>query len=156
MSKEIELWRLMVASNVFGIGFGEKRIKELLSVYPDWRKITYEDALKVDGFSEKMARKLVIGLVNFAKYMDENKELKVASRKIVSDKDKFVVVMSGTRDSSVQKFIENKGWIIGQSMTKGTNLLIVKDKTSKTSKLEYANKNKIPVVDIKELYKKYK
>ena len=30
MSKEIELWRLMVASNVFGIGFGEKRIKELL------------------------------------------------------------------------------------------------------------------------------
>ena len=79
----------MVASNVFGIGFGEKRIKELLSVYPDWRKIRYEDALKVDGFSEKMARKLVIGLVNFAKYMDENMELKVASRKIVSDKNKL-------------------------------------------------------------------
>ena len=156
MSKEIELWRLMVASNVFGIGFGEKRIKELLSVYPDWKNIKYEDALKVDGYSDKMAKRVILGLVNFAKYMGENKELKVASRKIVSDKDKFMVVMSGTRDSSVQKFIENKGWVIVPSMTKNINLLIVKDKTSKTSKLEYAVKNKIPVVDIKELYEKYK
>jgi phosphohistidine swiveling domain-containing protein len=65
------------------------------------------------------------------------------------------VVLTKTRDKDVISFIEKSGGIIEDNMKKDVFMLIVKAAGDKSSKVDYAEKNGIPVVSVDEFKAKY-
>ena len=63
--KKVKLHTLMDASGVFGIGLGERKLKEITKKYPNIMtdKFTNDDLtdkiLKIDGFADILAKKFV-------------------------------------------------------------------------------------------------
>ena len=68
---------IMVASNAFGRGIGEKKLDALLAAFPElpdrgrWPSITAERVSEVDGFAKKTAEQLVANLSAFGAFLDE-------------------------------------------------------------------------------------
>ena len=65
------------------------------------------------------------------------------------------VVFTGVRDKELEKKIENGGGNVKSGVTKSVNYLIVKDKDSKSSKVEKAKELKIKIITLEEFNKKF-
>lgn len=138
----VPLAKLMAASNKIGPGLGEERMKQVLSVYPNlmtdykkWSKKEFIDKLiEINGWEEKTSTVLVNNFDDFIKFyisiqkyvtLEQVKEKKTIKGEF-SDK---IVVMTGFRDKTLQDKIESQGGKIGSSVSKNTNILIVKDQS---------------------------
>ena len=146
LDQNIPLERLMAASLSFDNGFGEKKLKAVLEVYPTLleKDLSMEDIIKVESYSDKSAEKFLEYLPRFRDFLKENNYLKFS--KIKKEK-KFskVVVFSGFRDKELEKRIEEIGGKIGSSVTSKTDLLIVKD-DSGSSKVKKAKELGIKIM----------
>ena len=69
-------------------------------------------------------------------------------------KDK-IFCMTGFRDKDMKAAIEERGGEVVDSLTKSTSVLIVKDMTSTSSKMEKARKNGTEILDIESFKNKY-
>ena len=73
--RDVELPRLMDASNIFGHGMGESRIKLVLNEYPDIlitkdsNQEKRELIMEIDGFAEKTAMKFVKNIQKFKSFI---------------------------------------------------------------------------------------
>ena len=138
----VQLAKLMAASNKIGTGLGEERMKQVLSVYPNlmtdykkWSKKEFiEKLIEINGWEEKTSTLLVNNFEDFIKFYNSiHKYLtleQVKEKKII--KGEFsgkTVVMTGFRDKSLQDKIELQGGKIGSSVSKNTNILVVKDQS---------------------------
>ena len=138
----VPLAKLMAASNKIGPGLGEERMKQVLSVYPNlmidykkWSKKEFiEKIIEINGWEEKTSTLLVNNFEDFIKFYNSiHKYLtleQVKEKKII--KGEFsgkTVVMTGFRDKSLQDKIELQGGKIGSSVSKNTNILVVKDQS---------------------------
>lgn len=138
----VQLAKLMAASNKIGPGLGEERMKQVLSVYPNlmtdykkWSKKEFiEKLIEINGWEEKTSTLLVNNFEDFIKFYNSiHKYLtleQVKEKKII--KGEFsgkTVVMTGFRDKSLQDKIELQGGKIGSSVSKNTNILVVKDQS---------------------------
>ena len=136
----IKLSKFMAASNKLGAGIGEERIKQVLDNYPklltDYKKWSEEEFInklkELNGWEEKTSNLFVSNFNDFIKFYNDIKKLvtfeEVLEKKII--KNKYTnknIVMSGFRDSQLQDFFEKSGAKIVGSISKNTNLLIVKD-----------------------------
>lgn len=155
---------LMKASNIFGRGFGERKLKPVLAKYPnilldkdsDAKKV--EKLVTVDGWSTKSASEFVKHIGAFVAFMKEcglEGRLK-ASKKAMTGTDTGAgagagaeadkshplfgkkVVMTGFRDKDLIKLIESKGGEMGSSVSKKTFAVLVKDLDEDTGKAEQA------------------
>jgi DNA ligase (NAD+) len=162
---------LMAASNVFGFGIGVKRLKVLMNTYPDILETFDEHSesellkmvLKVEGFSEIMANKIVKGLPKFIKFLKGiykhlsvsllNKEKK--DKKVKKNLEGKKIVCSGFR-TVLDEFIEDRGGKQVSSISKNTDILVVKDKELSTGKIEKAKELGIQIYTIEEFQKKFK
>ena len=63
------------------------------------------------------------------------------------------VCFSGIRDKLLEDKIINKGGSISNSVNKMVKYLVVKDINTSSSKIDKANKLKIPVISINDFYK---
>jgi NAD-dependent DNA ligase len=150
----IKLSKLIAATNKLGAGIGEERIKTILDKYPNlltdytkWSKTEFIDKLKeLNGWEEKTSSLLVNNFNQFMKFyseiinyisIEEIKQKKI-SKNNFTDKN---IVISGFRDAKLQEFLENSGAKVTNSVSKNTDLLIVKDEetiASATGKVEKA------------------
>ena len=150
----IKLSKLIAATNKLGAGIGEERIKTILDKYPNlltdhtkWSKTEFIDKLKeLNGWEEKTSSLVVNNFNQFMKFyseiinyisIEEIKQKKI-SKNNFTDKN---IVISGFRDAKLQEFLENSGAKITNSVSKNTDLLIVKDEetiASATGKVEKA------------------
>ncbi|HLX54900.1 MAG TPA: BRCT domain-containing protein, partial [Aquella sp.] len=138
---ELTILKLMVASNCFGRGFGERKIRKILDVYP---KIVSEydvadhDAwlkkiIEIDGFNTVTAKHFLSHLPDFQKFYLVIKKIKpVTAKHIVSTKSEGlfkdeVVVFTGFRSVPWQKFVEEEGGRISTSVSGNTTLLVYAD-----------------------------
>ena len=149
----------MKASNIFGRGFGERKLKPVLAKYPnilldkdsDAKKV--EKLVTVDGWSTKSASEFVKHIGAFVAFMKEcglEGRLKASKKAVVaeagagSEADKShplfgkKVVMTGFRDKDLIKLIESKGGEMGSSVSKKTFAVLVKDIDEDTGKAEQA------------------
>lgn len=78
------------------------------------------------------------------------KDSKPSEINISNDNEIINVVFSGIRDKSLEKFIKEIGYDIKSSVSKNTDIVVVKDTTSTSSKVTKANDLGIEVIEINE------
>jgi NAD-dependent DNA ligase len=144
------LEQLMVASNLFGRGFSDKRISLILEECPDILVSTEDISTKIKrvkeikGMAAKTAEAFVEKIPDFLGFMEEcnllNK-ISISKNKMVETSDKThplykkSIVMSGTRDKELEKAILSVGGIIGSSVSKNTFAVITPDIDAKPGKV---------------------
>ncbi len=164
LDKPISLMTLMAASNVFGHGFGERKLEPLLEIIPDILTrsvITVDDIKTVAGFSDKSAKYFLEGLPKFKEFLESNAFLQIGNGKLVSSVekhqiqgdssskiDKLTVVMTGFRDKTLEQIIIDHGGKIASTVSSKTNVVIADDPAGTSSKLIKANEYNIPVVTL--------
>lgn len=164
IDKPIKLHKLMTASNCFN-GLALKKLKVVVDLYPNIMtipdsKITLEGIQKCEGYSDITSQKFIDGLRKFKKFMKENDFLNIegnkkgkSSRKNSNNKstskknsiknnnlklDDLYIVFSGVRDMDLEDKLTDLGATIQSSVNTKTNLVVVKDINSNSSKIKKA------------------
>ena len=167
----VNLVDFMVATNIFGRGFSQKKIELIIHAYPDVliskesnidkvRRIT-----QIKGLADKSAETFVENINEFICFLREinmihklneivssNSNNNSNSNKILLGKN---VVVSGFRDNKINEIVEHLGGNLCASVNKKTFLLIVKDKDDKTSKMLEAINLGTNIMNINEFNDKY-
>ena len=171
---DIDLVTFMTASHKFGKGLGEKKIREILNMYPnilieDWKKKEMIDnILEVNGFSNKLAELFTNKFNEFKKFYLEISKIKDLTRfeeeiNFNSDKNNDIlifdgksIVFTGFRDKDLEKqIIKLGGKVVGSVSTK-TFILVCKDDADITSsKFKQASNIGVKVMTKSEFIDKY-
>lgn len=131
------------ASLCFGRGVGERKIRPVFEMYPNFKDWNVEDLVKVKGIAVKSAESIMAGVLKYeeflksieGKYSFNSVEPPKASN---SDYKDFVVVFTEVRDSEMEKKIVDGGGKIGSSVSKKTTHLIRKEDSTNTTKSKKA------------------
>ena len=161
---------IAAASNIFGRGFGEKRIELILKELPN---IITEDSsnqekinkLKViDGLGAKTSAQFVEKISEFKKFINEAKLQDKLSKKESPKKspkkelplsNKIVLLSDVKGKKKVTEKIEELGGEVVTNISKNINLLIVGSLDDETSKMKKAKEYNIEIMSIEEFDKKY-
>ena len=181
-----KLPELMAASNIFGRGFGDKKLKIILDIEPniiqDYKANQSNQEIhslimrisKIQGLANKTAEQFVNAIPEFIAFIkDANLEYKLKKQEDNKDntnhtdytdntnhinhqlKDKKIV-MTGFRNKELEDKLKDLGADITTSVSKNTNIVLVKSKTQDTGKAEEARKLNIPIMTQDEFKEKYK
>tara|TARA_B100000767_G_scaffold274088_1_gene306057 strand:+ start:3649 stop:5592 length:1944 start_codon:yes stop_codon:yes gene_type:complete len=153
----IKLETLMSASNIFGSGFGKRRILAILKVYPNilkiykkWKKnIFIEKIMEIEGFNTITATRFVKNFKNYTKFHKSISKFIKSFYKLTKKTEKTIdltVVMSGFRDKELEEKLLELGGKVSNSVSKNTNYLIVTDITSSSSKIDKASKLNVKII----------
>jgi len=151
----ISLEKLMSASNIFGSGFGQKRIKTILLVYPNlltdykkWKKDSFlEKIMDIDGFDTVTATKFVNNFKDYIKFHKLIKKyIKIKKVKVIKKSIDMTVVMSGFRDKDLEQKVTDLGGKVTGSVSKNTSYLVVTDTEGTSSKMKKAEKLKVKII----------
>lgn len=158
--KDIDCLKLMVASNSFGRGFGEKTFKLIYnSLDRDIikEKPTLDELTNIKGIEIKTANKFIDNFDKFINFLKENKlECNFNKKEKFNNKLKNMnIVFSGIRDNELEENIENLGGNIKSTVSKETNVLIIKNSDSTSSKIKKAKELDINIMNIENFKNKY-
>lgn len=168
IDKPQPLERVMMASGVFGVGLGEKKFKVILDAIPNlykkWQqdKITKSDILAITGFSDKTADLFILGMPKFIEWLNLHSMIKIEIDDIAkNDTPKennfagMIAVFTGVRNADMEKRIVDGGGSIGSSVSGKTTVVIAKDPSENSSKLNKAREMGIEVISVADFEKKY-
>jgi NAD-dependent DNA ligase len=174
ISKPQPLERIMTASGVFTVGLGEKKFKMILDAIPGfitkWKNgvITKNDILNISGFSDKTADIFIVGMPKFIEWLALHSMIKInldyeikqsaANIANIQKGNKFagmVAVFTGVRNTDLEKQIVDGGGVIGSSISGKTTILIAKDPSENSSKLNKARELGIEITGIDNFITKY-
>jgi len=161
---------IMSASNLFGRTLGEKKIELIMNEYPDiliskeTNTQKTEKIEKVKGIAQKSATIFVESIETFNNFIKEcglenklhnqplgpNVELKVGDP--LYNK---TIIMTGFRDKNLEDKIKSAGAKIGSSVSKNTDLVIVKHLEEDTGKASDAKKLGIPLITAEDFNNTY-
>jgi DNA ligase (NAD+) len=150
--ENVSLEALMAGTNIFGRGLGAKKIKGVLTNYPDilWSEESQEEKLKkvadLSGFQAKTAAAFVPHIPEFMEFIEKIGMTDKIKQKIPHKQTgntnhplyKKKIVFTGIRDNTLQQALEKIGVIISGSVSKNTDYVIVKSLTDDTGKAEKA------------------
>jgi len=167
--EKASLLDIMVASNLFGRGMGERKIKPIIEAYPDILRDKnstpdqkMEALMKISGIGKENAKSFVENIPRFLEFLEETgleTKLTGKSNPIVSSKEEVVVisdtshplyqkhiVMTKVRDKKIIEELKRVGGILDDSMGKNTFVLIVKSHEDESNKTKYAKEHGIPIM----------
>ena len=167
----VTILSLMIASNCFGRGIGEKKLKIFIDLYPNFltenvsNNIIFEKLCSIDGFHDKTVNKIIKGIEEFKTFY--NTEIPVSVQDKISNninckKDSNIsnkkysflenknIVLTGTRE--IEKILKDNNVNIQGNVNSKTELVICKDKSSNSSKIQKAKENNIKILDLKDFY----
>jgi len=160
--KKISLAKLMAASTLFGRGFGGKRLKLIIDIYPDILTVDWNESkminklIEIDGFDEITAEQFTKNLPKFKKFLEDLK--KVINMPYLKNKiknnNKFKdqkIVFTGFRDNNLQEFIENNGGSVTNNVSKNTNIVVYSN--TEGNKYKKAKELNIRLITL-EIFKK--
>tara|TARA_Y100000996_G_scaffold408520_1_gene387711 strand:+ start:8410 stop:11424 length:3015 start_codon:yes stop_codon:yes gene_type:complete len=167
--KSTSLPELMQATNIFGRGFGEKRFKLILTAEPDilTSPVSNEEKVNkvktINGMAEKTANKFVKYIDEFLKWVTEaGLEYKLNENQVISENIDIShplynkkIVMTGFRDNDLIEQLKKVGADMSSTVNKNTHIVIVKDKTISTGKLDEARKLNLTVMTPTEVINMY-
>jgi len=164
--KQATLADLMHATNLFGRGFGTKKIQLILTAVPTILTLPPAEGLArvtaVEGMSNKTAEQFVQQIPVFLAFLDEIKlqphpllmtETKPTPHHPLNGKQ---YVMTGFRDKILTDKLTALGAEQGSAVRKNTFVLLVKDSLEESSKMTEAKKLGIPIMSVADFLLKYK
>jgi hypothetical protein len=169
------LAKLMVASNIFGRGFGEITFTKILNSIPDILTSTENNIikktklLKVEGVASKTADNFISHIQEFLEFITVAKleyKIKPQVQAPASVKEQIIIehelnnkeiVFTNFRDSNLSQKIKDVGGIISDYVNKNTLVVIVKDNIDEeTTKTIKAKKLNIPIMSKSMFEETYK
>ena len=151
--KHDKLEEIMAASNIFQRSLGIKKLKLILDNYPNIinENIKNEELIKINGIGDINAKHFNDNIDNFKnfyfkyfKIIEKKEKVKVLS--IDERLLKKIVVFSGIRDKNMEELIIENGGKINGSVSKKTEILIVKDLESNSSSIKKAKELDIIII----------
>lgn len=150
----------MTASNVFGTGMGERKLNALLKEIPTILDLPGQGLIQkicaVEGFQTKTAEKVAANLPAFKAFLKAHPQITVASEPASTsssgpsaagvDFTGQVIVFTGFRNKEWEKLVTNNGGKVVTSVSAKTTLLVAKDPTTHTGKVDAALQLNIPVI----------
>ena len=145
--------KLLIASNVFGRGLGEKKLKLISDVYPfiEYDKtrslnLSIDDLIKINGIAVTTADQFIKGIEKYFEFCEDiGIECKKSNKEAINNQSsKFdifkgkKVVFSGFRNKEYEDNITNSGGTITTALSKATNYLIVKEYNDSSAKIKKA------------------
>jgi DNA ligase (NAD+) len=163
----VNLAKLIAASNALGEGIGERRLKQVLDTYPNlitdykkWSKKEFIDKIKeLEGWEDKTSSILVNNFDEFIKFYNKIKSYITLEKKIEIKQSKLTgltIVLSGFRDNDLQEKLESIGVKISSSVSKNTDYLVVKDQETineGTGKVQKAQDVGVKIITKEQLIK---
>jgi NAD-dependent DNA ligase len=169
--EKASLLEIMAASNMFGRGIGERKIKPILEAEPTiltdpgTTQEKYERLIKIKGIGQENAKSFTENIDRFMGFLKDcelegklTEQPKQPTPKKVDASHPLYekhIVMSGVRDATVKQKTESIGGVIDDNVGKNTFILVVKSKDSETSKTKYAKANGIEIMEPAEFLTKY-
>ena len=168
----IPLYLLMKASNKLGRGMGAERAKDVLDKYPniivDYKKYTKDQLVNmlmiIDGWEMKTSSTFADNFQNFIDFYEDIKKYISIDTTIEKKKEGELsgmkIVISGFRDSDLEKLITNNGGELSSGVSRNTTILIIKEsinirKENETSKVTKAKELGVKIYTVDEFYAKY-
>lgn len=168
--KKSTLLNIMVASNKLGRGLGERKIKPILEMYPDILVSTdsvetkIEKLKKVPGIGNENAVSFVENIGDFIEFLREckledkltGKVLEKPLNIVITEENKShplyqkKIVMTKVRDKEIIYSLGKFSASLVDSVKKDTFVLIVKEKTDTSNKVESAKKLGITIMTPEE------
>jgi len=156
---------LLGSSGIFGEGIGKRKLKVLFDNFPDIleTRLNKKDLIKkisdIPSYSDKTAEKIVLNLDKAINFLNEVKPF-VTFNSIIEKTEKgdlkdLTILFSGFRDMELEKKILDNGGKVLTSVSKNLKILIVKDKSSTTSKVEKARTLGVEILEYDEFIDKY-
>jgi NAD-dependent DNA ligase/predicted flap endonuclease-1-like 5' DNA nuclease len=166
------LAKLMAVSNIFGRGFGEKRIEPILAKYPDMLKnaTSSSDEEKIQqiksirGIEQKTAERFVKNLPKFMEFITIAKlesKLNDVPKEDTTHKDEShplydkSIIITGFRNKELSEELKRIGARESSSVSKTTFAVIVKNKDEETGKVDAARQKNIPIYTANEFKEKF-
>jgi DNA ligase (NAD+) len=159
---------LMAVSNIFGRGFGERKIVPILEKYPDILISTDTDEEKIikvksiRGIEQKTAERFVNNIPKFMEFIKVAKlegKLKDVPDKISVDESSPLynksIIITGFRDKELSQILKKVGAKESSAVSKNTFAVIVKSHDEETSKVNTAKELNIPIYTVTEFKTKY-
>lgn len=164
--KNVKIHNVLGACGVLGYGVGKKRLEVLFQAKPDlltWYKgkklsVVIQEIIKVEGYSEIMARRVAENLPYAEKFyeaikkyatFDTVKKNSPAKGSLTGAK----IVMTGFRDKKLEEFVKSKGGSVVSAVSGAVTALVAADKNSATGKPKEARERGIPVYGREEYEK---
>ena len=158
---------LLGSSGVLGYGIGIKKINSLFEGIPNILDIysiideneLLEKIIEIDGFSDKTAKKIIENIENANKFINDIKDfITIKENHPIIKEDTLKdckICFTGFRDKDLENLIVNKSGKIVTTVTKNTNILIVKNETDISSKILDAKKLNIEILNKESFIIKY-
>jgi NAD-dependent DNA ligase len=165
---------IMSASNIFGRGFNEKKLELIMGNYPEvlvsneTKEQKIAKIASIKGMAEKTSEAFVDRIPNFISFMQElglsNKISPISNTNNLNNENNLnqehplyskTVVMSGFRDNELKNVLKEIGAKVGESVSKNTFVLLVKDKNESTTKINEAVRLGIPIMTPQEFKTSY-
>lgn len=144
--ENISLEKIFSYSNILERGFGEKKIKCILTNIPNWNtmekdELQHELSL-LKGFTEMTANIFVSKRDSLLAFLKETKLEDKLKKNIQKENNGKLfgksIVLSGFRDKDLEQKIQKEGGTIASSISKNTFYLIIKDDGKETTKTKKA------------------
>lgn len=160
---------LMEASNAFGRGFGEKKLRSIIDAIPKISTNKYiptmDEMLNVNGVSDITAKKFITGLHAYHAFLKNVTTLKCVQTNAEKTKDanqgsgsRFegeTIVFTGFRNKEWESLIKNNGGHTTTTISSKTTMLVVASLDKGSSKLEAAKQKGIKILTREEFESKY-
>lgn len=156
---------LLGSSGIFGEGIGKRKLKVLFDNFPDIleTRLNKKDLIKkisdIPSYSDKTAEKIVLNLDKAINFLNEVKPFvtfnSITEKIEKGDLKDLTILFSGFRDMELEKKIIDNGGKVLTSVSKNLKILIVKDKSSTTSKVEKARTLGVEILEYDEFIDKY-
>jgi DNA ligase (NAD+) len=162
----VELYKIMAASCLFP-GLGRKRLRLIIEKIPDI--LEQKDLEKIKKSVQEipgiktLATTFIRQLPIFKEWLENHTEIILGDAIEISEKkfeghqtlEALSIVMTGFRDKDLEKIIKSKGGIVEDNLTKLTDILIVKDLSSTSGKIQKAQKYGTKIISLEEFTSKY-
>lgn len=156
---KVDVTDFLTGSGIFGMGIAKKKLQTLIRVYPDLLQrtplYTVEDICKVDGFSEKTAKKIISGIPKFESFYSPLKDFisfKKDEVQLLGDKLKDrKFVFSKFRDEKLVQKILSLGGSVSESVSSKTYAVVTLNEGDNSGKIDKAKALGVLVMTKKEL-----
>ena len=173
---ESTLSQLMVASNMFGRGIGNRLVSALMKEYPDFLTAESAKEVKLEMLSrqgiKKNGEQFYDAIMPFRRFLEEcgllykleGRTSEGRTSEVNSSADKSAdkpintssplfnksIVMTKVRDAPIIEYLKQVGATLDDTMKTTTFVLIVKDRADTSSKTKYAEARGIPIMTVEE------